>query len=97
MPENVERRGLCSTCSNAATCTFTRGQKKPVWECEEFEAEEACRIETTGTDKPSRTYPYVAEDADSDKYLGLCGDCENRQGCIFPKPEGGVWHCEEYQ
>lgn len=27
---------------------------------------------------------------------GLCVNCANRQTCLFPKPEGGVWHCEEY-
>ncbi len=96
MPENVERRGLCSTCRNAATCTFTTGHKKPVVDCEEFDAEEAYHVETTGRDRPARTYPYSAKEEDLDKSLGLCGDCENREACVFPKLEGGVWHCEEY-
>jgi hypothetical protein len=30
-------------------------------------------------------------------FLGLCRNCENRRTCAFPKPEGGIWHCEEYQ
>jgi hypothetical protein len=29
-------------------------------------------------------------------YVGLCATCENRAICIYPKPEGGVWRCEEY-
>jgi hypothetical protein len=28
---------------------------------------------------------------------GLCENCENRDNCLLPKSEGGVWHCEEYQ
>ena len=27
---------------------------------------------------------------------GLCVTCANRQVCLFPKSEGGVWHCEEF-
>jgi hypothetical protein len=29
--------------------------------------------------------------------LGLCSTCENSETCTFQKPEGGVWHCEEYK
>ena len=31
------------------------------------------------------------------KVLGLCSDCVLRKECLFPKPESGVWHCEEYR
>jgi hypothetical protein len=27
----------------------------------------------------------------------LCSNCEDRHTCIYPKPAGGVWHCEEYR
>ncbi len=27
---------------------------------------------------------------------GLCATCEKRKTCVVPKPEGGVWRCEEY-
>jgi (2Fe-2S) ferredoxin/predicted RNA-binding Zn-ribbon protein involved in translation (DUF1610 family) len=30
------------------------------------------------------------------KYRGLCLNCAKREFCTFPKPEGGVWHCDEY-
>jgi hypothetical protein len=23
-------------------------------------------------------------------------NCANREKCLFPKSEGGVWHCEEF-
>ena len=33
---------------------------------------------------------------DAREYEGLCVNCANRETCLFPKSEGGVWHCEEY-
>ena len=34
---------------------------------------------------------------DSEKYKGLCKNCKKRKTCKLPKPEGGVWRCEEYE
>jgi hypothetical protein len=34
---------------------------------------------------------------DTDKYKGLCINCENRETCNLQVPESGVWHCEEYE
>jgi hypothetical protein len=28
--------------------------------------------------------------------LGLCASCAIYERCTLPKPEGYVWHCEEY-
>ena len=28
---------------------------------------------------------------------GLCRNCKKHESCILPKPEGGVWRCEEYE
>ena len=28
---------------------------------------------------------------------GLCATCIHQATCTFPKPLGGVWHCEEYE
>jgi hypothetical protein len=30
-------------------------------------------------------------------YKGLCANCEKRQTCTLQRPEGGVWHCDEYE
>lgn len=32
-----------------------------------------------------------------DLIKGLCINCENRNTCKYIKPDGGVWHCEEYK
>lgn len=94
---NIKYRGLCSNCKNASSCTFPRDTEKPTFYCEEFEIEKPVAISTVGKERPQATEPYVTESNDSTKFIGLCNDCENRHTCVFPKPEGGVWHCEEYQ
>lgn len=38
----------------------------------------------------------VAENSDAAPFKGLCFNCDNRDNCMLPKPEEGVWHCEEY-
>jgi hypothetical protein len=27
---------------------------------------------------------------------GLCGNCDLRRECTYPKPASGVWNCDEY-
>ena len=33
----------------------------------------------------------------SEQFKGLCKNCKKRKTCTLPKPEGGVWRCEEYE
>ena len=103
MSEAIVSRGLCSTCRHAPGCTYQRDPKRPVFNCEEFEIEvgrtgTACRA-PTGRDAVSsgRSPGSDSDEDDFARYKGLCGNCEERRSCTFPKPEGGVWHCEEYQ
>ncbi len=30
-------------------------------------------------------------------HKGLCMNCDERETCMLPRPESGVWHCEEYK
>ena len=34
---------------------------------------------------------------ESSKVKGLCKNCKKRRTCELPKPEGGVWRCEDYE
>jgi len=92
--EQSEYRGLCSTCRRAGTCTFPRSKDRPVRFCEEFDGEEG---------KPALTvvpHQEVLDQealADREKYPGICSTCAKRDTCTFPKPEGGVWQCEEFE
>ena len=88
---------LCSTCKHASTCTFPRDPQKPSFYCEEFEIETAPPRKTTGDDMSRLNESYAVKVEESVQLFGLCIDCENRQMCAFLRPEGGVWHCEEYQ
>mgnify|MGYP001566844193 CR=1 FL=1 len=94
------QRGLCSTCRNDPTCTYPRDAGRPVLQCQEFEGYVMTPPRTTGRDISPSTNLWVrsaAEEKYTGKYMGLCRSCENRGTCTFPKPEGGVWHCEEYR
>ncbi len=81
--------GLCSTCNNAASC-FYRAQRGPALYCELFDN----FVADPPDDPPARPRPATNV---TNGYTGLCMNCENRTTCRHPKPEGGIWHCENYE
>ncbi len=95
--------GLCSSCKSASTCTYTKDPMRPVLQCEEFDGYEPRSVGIISRDSlplnELANPPLIssAEEKDSGKYKGLCSICEDRETCTFLKPEGGVWHCEEYR
>ena len=93
---NMEYRSLCSNCKNTPDCTFQKDRLKPSFYCEEFEVDTYPSVKTTRKNKSPETTSVDAEEDDSGKFIGLCLNCDNRRTCAFPKPEGGIWHCEEY-
>lgn len=98
MPEkNMQDRSLCSNCKNDPDCTFKKNRQKPSFYCEEFEVAACPPVKTTKKEKSAASVPVDAEDKDCCEFIGLCINCDNRRTCAFPKPEGGVWHCEEYR
>ena len=88
--------GLCSTCVNEPTCTFPRSADRPVMTCDEFEgvveAKQAC---TTEYPRPDEKERFAM--ANREWFPGLCMTCEKRDTCTFPKPEGGVFSCDEFE
>jgi hypothetical protein len=91
MSDDVEYQGLCSTCNHAPTCVRLKHQKGPIWFCEEFDnyvSPPKRKVSEDVSQLKEKTY---------DRSMGLCCNCKNRETCTFPKPEGGIWHCEEYQ
>ncbi len=100
LPERKEYTGLCSCCNSAAKCTYARDRTEPILQCEEFDGVVPPRMKVTHAASVSSTgLPKKPPGREEDPSLlgGLCGLCENRSICTFPKPEGGVWHCEEYR
>jgi hypothetical protein len=88
----VFSRGLCRTCRNAPGCTFPRTAGVAVTECLEFDGE----IRAEGA-PPAAARPGGTRDEPVADEHGLCPWCDKRPTCVFPKPAGGVWFCEEYQ
>lgn len=103
---------LCTTCTYGPTCTRRVYAGVPIWYCNEFENSDSPLEVVRRQKKPAQSVedetsdskPKEPESADSScnnagtepDLKGLCVNCENRQTCLLPKPEGGVWHCEEY-
>lgn len=79
--------GLCSTCTHSAGCALQNNPEQPVLFCEEFDS------------SPLAIEPPVSvpKGSASDGNLGLCANCDKRRFCNFLRPEGGTWHCEEYE
>jgi hypothetical protein len=80
-------RDLCCTCDHARACSSVGTAERPVFFCEEFIA--------AGHDRRVRTGAFARLNRPAP--LGLCGDCDYRDTCQAARPEGGVWHCEEYR
>ena len=96
----TERRGLCAACKHAHTCKFPRPTDRPLMFCDEFEGEEPKPIAVKDaaalqTRQPDPLQASCSQPAS--RYGGLCSSCEWRETCTFPRPEGGVWNCDEFE
>ena len=88
-------KGLCTSCNLAAECTFPRLPGRPVMCCEEFDG--ASLVAKKPPTPTSAGAPAAGDVALDDGPRGLCRTCELKEVCSYPKPEGGVWHCEEFR
>jgi len=96
MSENVEQNTICSTCQHKPYCTNARNASGSIIYCEEFELEYPATPESQGKVRQiSQRYSYEKQEPNG--LIGLCSDCRGWRSCTFPKPEGGIWHCEEYE
>lgn len=86
--------GLCHTCNHAAGCMFPRHEGQPILSCDEFDGAPTIVAPAVAV---QRLDSRVAAVVDRPSGLGLCGVCTKRETCTFPKPEGGVWHCDEFE
>jgi hypothetical protein len=93
MANHSVARGICATCKHEPGCIYLADSDGMVLQCEEFEMAFPEPVATPIRTEPRR--PSVNGDR-SQRLAGLCQNCDNRDSCIYPKPEGGVWLCEEY-
>ena len=86
-------RDLCGTCNHRPGCINRGTVEEPVFYCEEFDA----YIPVSRVSLGSASQASSNGKKGSDKYKGLCLNCEDRKTCTIRDLEGGVWHCEEYR
>lgn len=93
--DSMRQIGICSTCNQLKECSSKRTWSPPVFFCEEFDDYSSPHAPFKSHEEV-RIDPLSAENGELN-YKGLCVNCEHRKTCALPRPEGGVWHCEEYQ
>ncbi len=97
MPDYNQYDGLCSTCKFSLNCMFRKNPLTSVHFCEEYQQADPSQICEVKRSAPVNNMAGSLINHSSNKIMGLCSNCRNRSNCSFPKPESGVWHCEEYQ
>ena len=95
----TRRRSLCCTCKDEEICIKTREFLTPVIHCELFECEQLSNQPASALRAESSASIVSVRAAIEEPcgLQGLCTNCDCRFDCGLPRPEGGVWHCEEYQ
>ncbi len=95
--ESTRATGLCVTCSHAQRCTTIQGKKNmQVMYCELFDDYERPRPKIAAA-APNPSNLSHDNDPARKQLRGLCVTCSHLAYCTFTKPQGGVWHCEEYE
>jgi len=102
MSEYANSEGICSNCKFSSECRSKKTYLGSVHFCEEHELadpsqkvekakfiSEAPKLNTLSTNAIEKDPPRPV--------MGLCSNCAHRESCGLPRPESGVWHCEEYQ
>jgi hypothetical protein len=82
--------GLCGACERRTLCSLRVASAGPVLQCEEFAG--APSYVRCVERRPGETVAVATRVG----VLGLCANCARFDTCAFPKPEGGIWQCEEY-
>jgi len=97
----VAKPGICEQCIHTEYCTYPKTDERPVMLCGEFEGHsltEATKVSGIKDTRPVVTPSKAKQTAEPLTILrGLCRTCEKRETCEYPKPESGVWRCEEYE
>jgi len=97
LQQETQSRDLCSTCENNSTCKLPKDTDRPVLYCELFDDGRAAAHNSVEDPSPLSLKSSDRPEEEQKRFKGLCSNCENRWSCSFAKPEGGVWHCEEYR
>jgi len=88
--------GLCATCNNSSFCVYRSRRGFDAVYCEMFDYYSPNGHRDKNSDVIVTAQKVATKKKTPAKLKGLCENCEHRETCVLPKPEGGVWHCEEY-
>jgi hypothetical protein len=86
--------GLCARCKGSAGCTILRDPDKPILRCKGFDS---FQYSVPMGLREKAKEAALGRQRGPSRIEGLCGDCGNRESCVFRQREGGTWHCEEYR
>jgi len=88
--------GVCLDCKFAPDCIYEAASGRVILQCEQFEMKfpESAAQAPSIHENPFKSTAHHGRESSS--YRGLCSNCDNRETCTYPKPEGGIWRCEEY-
>ena len=90
---SVLYRDLRSNFNHAEACGGRNALRRPILFCEEFDVSVP-----VANSPPERSVPMGASKRQSaNEHAGLCMNCDHAEACTLLRPEGGVWHCEEYR
>ena len=97
MARTASALGICCTCNYVGTCTGRATWVGPVFHCEEYDDHvEIPRHEPPQIDRSEASRSALSAGPAAAR-PGLCMNCRHNETCGFPRQEGGVWHCGEYE
>ena len=88
--------GVCLACKFDPDCIYEAAYSRVALECGQFEMAFLEPPTPTPSIHENQFRNIPRQGKESNGYRCLCSNCDNRETCIHPKPEGGVWRCEEY-
>ncbi len=94
--------GICAACQHGPDCVYCQGIDYVPLQCEQFELavqhRTATPVSTRAVTELERMVGlHSQEDPAQLRSMGLCANCDHRTDCVYSRPEGGVWRCEEYE
>jgi hypothetical protein len=89
-------RGLCATCDRTSNCTFPNRNGHAILHCLEFE--EVSMVDEVPAPRAWRmTVGTGIGEVRPAPLGGLCGTCDLRSTCTYPRGPRGSLFCEEYR
>ena len=79
---------LCANCMQRDDCSICRARTSAIHYCEEYAAATLQGIQWDNRPPVASPKPPIE--------AGICVNCEKRATCTVERPDGGIWHCEEY-